>query len=302
MFLARAHVFGLAFPENDSFEAAGILFSHKKLPWYWRGRFDEKIVHLATGEVKFIVSGSPNEVVTTAYDGVMDLASQLLTFAQRRPVFFRNVTLEGKDRIFSSKGWGRVGFPVKRPPRVRIDMTADFLENAMIRLADPQFQEETRAYTALSWVNETIVSGQAALELRFTMIWLALETLASAHHRRARIQPLLSREEMRSLRSTVMKWAETGVGSKRRSEELLERLGNMNRPLTRQRILRFGMHYGIQLDEDQLSSIIEIRNLIQHSPWAELDLFEQTHELLDDLVGRSIISVLGLDPERYVTA
>ena len=299
-FVVRADVFGLVFPRGAPFTSGGLEFHPKRLPWYLRNWDRLESVHYATGKVRFrLVAPHWEEAIDLAHDGLLTQASYLLTFAQNRQVFFRNLSLEGRDHVFLYAGWGRVGIPARGDFRVLPNMTADFLSRAMSNLSAITPSARQRIFEAIGWINETTIASLAVDELKYTMLWLALETLAAGFTRRTP-PDLLPEKGKDGLRSTLQHWADDSIKDAQVRARLLERVGRLTEPTTTERILAFAADNDLDLDVEKLSRVVRARNLVQHVPWRARAALEATYKELEAVVGRAVCRVLGLEPSVYL--
>ncbi len=301
MFVVTAQVYGLEFPRKKGFEAGGIQFRPKWMPRSVRQRAEQEQFHLRTGEALVLVAAPHwTNALDHAHNGIFRLASFVLSFAEGRQVFFRNLSVEDEERVFRFEGWGRVGPPLKRPTRVLADKIPEFASKALTLVPSYSFQEQTHVTDAMAWVNETILASLANEELQFTMLWLALESLVLANASDGVLDGLLTQEQETKLRKIVLHWAKKERLDDIKRSQLGSRIGNLNRAPIADRILEFTKTQGIPLAREELGTIVDARNIIHHEPWTASYALSRVSENLERLVSRSICAVLGLDWKAYL--
>lgn len=300
-FIVKADVFGFEFPSTGPFQSSAIYFRPTRLPHYLMS-VDRNLYHIKTGEA-YIVIVTPHwtEAINLAQFGTFHAASELLTFAQSRRVFFDNLKCEDEDRVFLPERQTRIGLPFAGEERISPDRVPSFLERTLPKFSNRQFREKTRVFEAISWLNETILSAGAIEELRFTMLWLALDTLVSASLADSPRGKLLSKGEMKSFRRNVTQWSSKHL-SKAKAEKLLANLSRLNEGTASEKIIRFLRGHNISFDKKSIARIVKTRNIIHHIPWKARDSLVPVHARLEKLVETSIFSVLEVDPVQYLVS
>lgn len=301
MFMVRAKVYGLGFPRNEPFEMSGIRFRPKWIPRSVRAQAESQGAFLPTGEARCLIAAPTwTKALHEAHDGLFRLASHILTFAEARQVFFRNIAVEDEERSFRLGGWGRVGLQLGGPTRILADKVPEFAAAAMSKLESEAFREEARVAEAMIWVNETIMAPLANEELRLTMLWLGLESLVLANAPANAAGGILSKEEFGGLWKAVARWSKEAGLDQRRQSILGSRLAEATKAPIAERIMQFAKAHQIPLGEKELGHIVDARNSIQHEPWAGSYALATAQESLEHLLERSICTVLGLDWNTYL--
>jgi hypothetical protein len=306
LFLVRADVFGLVFPNDSNFKIKGISFIPAPPPIFFKDLRNNQYYHYATGQVELmIISDHWSSAINQAYYGILSAASRLLTFAQRRPIFFRNLRVEGEDYIYQFKGEGRIGLPINGSFRIRDDMLVQFLDEGINKLQSPEFLRKTHAFEAIALANEQIISSMASDELKFIMLWQGLEAFTSIAELAPEGKNLLSDDEFDSFQIAIQKWARNQNLSKDKSLRLKERSKRMCKRIERlgqfEKIIIFLKMNNIEIDEEEIGKLIKTRNNLSHDPWKPTPYLTKRLEYLDKLIGKSILSVLGLKPEEYLS-
>jgi hypothetical protein len=294
-YIVRAKTLDLLFPENREFSAGGIRFIPLKHP---RRRGAGTLAgSCLTGEARFVIRASSwTEAVRLASEGILQVASDLLSFAQRRPVRFYRISLEDERHVFRRISHVRTLQAVPSEPRVSTIETAAFLQESMTRLKTLDMPRHTLVMESVKWVNEATYSAPTP-EMRFLMLWMALETCMGVDEPGR--NRLLSKDELESLRGSVREWAEKQGLDIERTARLTESIGNVNSINSRNRIIRFCHSQNIRVCEEDVSAFVDARNALQHEPWARpanlLDLVTR----LDETAGKCILSQLSGSSDLY---
>jgi len=291
-YVVRADALQLSFPENHGFSAAGIRFVPLRLP----RRFGAGLLGAGvyfTGKAEFFLKAANwMEAVILASDGVLQVASDLLSFAQRRPVRFCRLSLEDEQHVFRRVSPIGTISAVPREPRIPAEKIAIFLHESMTRLRSLDMPKHTLVMESVKWVNEGTCSAPTP-EMRYSMLWMALETCLGVEESSRNL--LLSADELKSLRTNVQKWAEEQCLDADRAAKLVKSIRNVNRASSYQRIMRFCNQHKIRVSEEEISAMLEARNTLQHEPWARPPNLLEIVTRLDEMVGRCILCQLGSD-------
>jgi len=295
-FIVRANIMNFPFNEELDLRKSGFLLKPSRIPWYLKIKTD------STGEIAFIILAPNWEfAVNLAQEGILRFVSELLTYATYQPVFFNNIRIEDKDHVFICE-WNRlVGLPTQEPPRIRPERTLDFLNEGINKITKSGiYFGSPRLIESLYWINQIIISPFVIDEFKFTMLWLALETLVTADEECSKETVLLSRNDFKSLKTSVGDWAKTNRIKEETTRILMNRLNCVNRLPTSERIIFFCNAHNIKINESTIAAINTARNVIQHVPWKTPRDLRSQYLQLQLLIENCICGVIGLNPEDYL--
>lgn len=299
----RSDVFGFTLPSSSKFLAGGIEFTPLRRNILSLRSSKNWMIPPLWGRARVKIAASQwSEALNLAHEGVFRFASDILTFAQGCPVFFRNIKFADSTAVYYCEGWGRVGFTWNQKPVVRIDKTKEFFDKAMGKVSEPGFNDQTRTIEALFWINESARSINATEELRFAMNWLGLETLAFAGRQRKGDSGRPSSSELESLLIMVRRWAKEHKMENGASSRLINRIKEFDSPTPYDQVLRLCSELNIHVEKSELRGIVSTWNKIHHEPWGAVPLLSDVHKNLKAITAKCICAILGMDPAVYLVS
>ncbi len=299
-FLVKAFVYDWQMPK-DAFEVRGLYFRRRRLPWYMRGRVDPRIHHIATGKV-FCGFPAPHwsSAVQSALRGVFRSASELLTFAAGTNVFFSNATCESESHVFVCDDEASHGLPIPPAIRVRPERQIPFLDRGMESLLSEDFRTNSRLFEALVWFNEPMASPSALPAVGYTMLWIALDTLMSAHGEEDEGLSF-SRAERKGLEEELKRLALRKSYGEAKTDALLRAMSKVNERPVSERIARFNQRYSLGLTAEDIKSLARARHNIQHADRFDYHWqLRENYARLQRVVEEAVLRILNLEPEEYL--
>ncbi|MFY3739614.1 MAG: hypothetical protein HMLIMOIP_000033 [Candidatus Nitrosomirales archaeon] len=257
--------------------------------------------HIQKGVARVKIEGSDfDKCIDEAQSILFDIDS-LLTFAQQRGVFvndFRCYTyIDHERKLRHRKLFSKIEpvFLEHLNPITVIDLNQieSFLRHCIAKLRDLEFQQHTKVKYALSFFNETIII-KMPLELRYITSFFALEVLASSYATANSFDELLNANEYATINSTISPLLYKIITDENRRSRVLSSLDNLRRETIRQKLRYLFKNYQIDITNEQLTDMLELRNNIVHGKRIE-DIADAIGILrfVEDVLRRLIPVIFG---------
>lgn len=235
--------------------------------------------------------------------------SMLLSFAHGHHVCLHEYSCyEVENEVRKIKGrsihakW--LGKPVGSPNMLSPGFEA-FLRNSIPLVHDKTFVERTGIVRAIEWYNEAM--SLDVLEVKFPALWIGLETLASAHTRSQKREPLLSDDEMKILREKfhdLVKF-DLKIEPPERRDKLYRNVEGLQREPVKEKISYVLQQYGFEQYKSEIQISYDLRNALVHGMSLDsiVKRFKNPFEIgrkLERILEKLILSILNFYENKFV--
>jgi len=273
-------------------------------------RIQQERQHYQTGiaKVTFPIQLGCSKAVKMARERLSDY-SMLLSFAHGHHVCFHEYSCyEVKNEVRKFRGrtihakW--LGKPVGGPNMLSPGFEA-FLRNSIPLVYDKQFVEKTGIVRVIQWYNEAM--SLDVLEVKFPALWIGLETLASAHTRSQKREPLLSDDEMKILREKfhdLVKF-DLKIEPPERRDRLYRNVEGLKREPIKEKIFYILQQYGFEQYKSEIQISYDLRNALVHGMSLDsiVKRFKNPFEIgrkLERILEKLILSILNFYENNFV--
>jgi hypothetical protein len=273
-------------------------------------RIEQERKHYQTGVAKVTLPTQLgcNKAIKRAREILSDY-SMLLSFAHGHHVFFHEYSCyEVENEVRKSRGrtihakW--LGKPVGGPNMLSPGFEA-FLRNSIPLVHDKTLVEKTGIARAIQWYNEAM--SLDVLEVKFPALWIGLETLASAHARSQKREPLLSADEMEMLRDKfhdLVKF-DLKIEPPERRDKLYRNLEGLQREPIKEKVSYILQQYGFEQYKSEIEISYDLRNDLVHGMSLDsiVERFKNPFEIerkLERILEKLILSILNFYENEFV--